>query len=120
MPNVAVEKFRDTDAVPPSLFDQMKALAERIRQRAFEVFQCRGCADGRSLDDWLQAERDIVQSPEAELMEKDGKFRLRMAVSGFDAKDVNVTAMPTTLIVRAEAKHKHEKSEGEVHFCEFG
>jgi HSP20 family molecular chaperone IbpA len=120
MSNVAVEKVRDGDATPATLFERITATADKIRQKAFEVFQCRGCADGRSLDDWLQAERDIVQSPEAELIEKDGKFQVRVAVPGFDSKDIRVTAMPTVLFVEAESKHEHEKSEGDVYFCEFG
>jgi len=120
MPNVAVEKVRDADAMRPSLFEPVLAIAEKIRRRAFEIFQGRGFADGSHLDDWLQAERDIIQSTEAELIEKDGKFCLRMAAPGFDAKDIHITAMPATLIVRAKARHQHEKNEGHVQFCEFG
>lgn len=120
MPNVAIEKIRDEDATPPTVFERMMGIAEKIRQRAFEIFQGRGCADGRSVEDWLQAEREVIQCPEAELIEKDGKFRLRMAVPGFGARDVHVTAMPSAIIVRAEAKHKHAKAEGDVYFCEFG
>jgi HSP20 family molecular chaperone IbpA len=116
MSNVAVEKVRDGEATPPTLFERMTVIADRIRQKAFEGFECRGCADGRSLDDWLQAERDIVQSPEAELIEKDGKFQMRVAVPGFDSKDIRVTAMPTVLFVEAESKHEHTRSEGDVYF----
>ena len=120
MSNIAVEKVRDGDATPPTLLERMTAIADKIRQRAYEFFQCRGCAHGRSLDDWLQAERDVVQSPEAELVEKDGKFQVQVAVPGFDSKDILVTAMPTVLFVEAESKHEHEKSDGDVYFCEFG
>ena len=119
MSNVAVEKVRDGDATPPALFERMTAIADKLRERV-EIFQCRGCADGRSLEDWLQAERDIVESPEAELVEKDGKFQVRVAVQGFDVKDIRVTAMPTTLFVYAETKQKQEKREGDVYFSEFG
>jgi HSP20 family molecular chaperone IbpA len=120
MSNVAVEKVHDGETTPPSLFERMTAIADKIRQRAFDVFQSRGCADGRSLDDWLLAEREIVQSPETELVEKDGKFQVQVAVPGFDSKDIRVTAMPTVLFIEAESKHEHEKSEGDVYFSEFG
>jgi len=33
---------------------------ERIRQRAYELYLQRGRVDGFALDDWLQAEREIV------------------------------------------------------------
>ena len=120
MSNVVIDRVRDKDALPPSLFEQVMTTAEKIRQRAFEVFQRRSDAGDRSLDDWLQAEREVILSPESELIEKDGKFRVRVAVPGFDAQDLRVTAIPGALVVRAKAKHKHEKSEGEVYFCEFG
>jgi hypothetical protein len=30
-----------------------------IAARAFELYLARGCQDGRDLDDWLQAEREL-------------------------------------------------------------
>jgi hypothetical protein len=35
---------------------------QRIAVRAYELYRERGCADGRDLDDWLEAERDILPS----------------------------------------------------------
>ena len=32
---------------------------ERIARRAYEIYRSRGGCDGRSLEDWLQAEREI-------------------------------------------------------------
>ena len=34
---------------------------EEVRQRAYELHVGRGCAHGRDLDDWLQAERELKQ-----------------------------------------------------------
>jgi Protein of unknown function (DUF2934) len=33
---------------------------EKIRFRAYELFQQRGCQHGRDLDDWLQAEAELL------------------------------------------------------------
>lgn len=33
---------------------------ERIRRRAYELYEERGRADGFALDDWLQAEAEIL------------------------------------------------------------
>ena len=35
---------------------------ERIRQRAYEIYLQRGGAEGSDLDDWLQAEEEILGS----------------------------------------------------------
>ena len=32
----------------------------RIAEKAYELFECRGCCHGRDLDDWLEAERSIL------------------------------------------------------------
>jgi HSP20 family protein len=62
----------------------------------------------------------LIWAPESDLVEKDGKFEVQMAVPGFEVKDMQVAAAPDTLIVRAEATHKHEQDKGNVYFCEFG
>jgi hypothetical protein len=36
---------------------------ERIRQRAFELFQLRGCQNGHDFDDWMQAEAEVRGKP---------------------------------------------------------
>jgi HSP20 family protein len=97
----------------------MNAITDRIRQRAFGLFERRGRAIGLDLDDWLQAEREVVWSPASELVENKDNFCARLALPGFDAKDLEVTATPNGLIIQAESTHTHEGKEGEVCFCEF-
>lgn len=36
------------------------ALQTEIRLRAYEIYEARGKGNGHALDDWLQAEREIV------------------------------------------------------------
>lgn len=36
-------------------------LAAEIRCRAYELYEQRGRADGHALEDWLQAEADLVR-----------------------------------------------------------
>jgi len=33
-----------------------------IAQRAYEIYQNRGCSQGADLDDWLQAERELNEA----------------------------------------------------------
>jgi len=39
-------------------------LEERIRQRAYELYILRGNESGSELEDWLQAEAEILQAEE--------------------------------------------------------
>jgi len=118
MANIAVEKIEGSGQSPP-LHDKPNALADRIRQRAYEIFQNRG-TDGREVDDWLEAERDLIFAPESELVEKDGRYEIRIAAPGFKPAETNVTVLSDAVIVSAESTHKHEEKTEDVHFCEFG
>jgi Protein of unknown function (DUF2934) len=35
-------------------------LQERIRNRAYDLYQKRGASDGQALDDWLQAKAEVL------------------------------------------------------------
>jgi HSP20 family molecular chaperone IbpA len=114
---VSVEKCKNGGH--NSLRERLNALADEIRQRAFSRFERRGHTSGGDVDDWLEAEREIVWSPPSELIEGKKDFQARVALAGFDAKDVEVTAAPEALIIEAEKTHTHDVKEGNVHFCEF-
>jgi len=46
------------------------SLEEQIRQRAYELYVQRGNESGSAMDDWLQAEREILAA-QAEQVEKE-------------------------------------------------
>ncbi len=46
----------------PSNPAQAQSMEEKIRIRAYLLFERRGGEDGRALDDWLQAEEEILRS----------------------------------------------------------
>ena len=35
-------------------------LLQRIAEKAYELYECRGCCHGRDLEDWLEAERLVL------------------------------------------------------------
>jgi DUF2934 family protein len=41
----------------------------RIAEKAYELYECRGCCHGRDLDDWLEAEQLVL----AEIAGRDQK-----------------------------------------------
>ena len=49
--------------------DESQALEDRIRMRAYQRYLERGCHPGLELDDWLQAEEEILalQEPPSSL-----------------------------------------------------
>jgi len=41
-------------------------ITDRIRERAYELYQLRGQSDGHDRDDWLIAESQLLQKQRAE------------------------------------------------------
>ena len=117
MASVTIQKQAGT--LPETLRQEMNAITDEIRNRAFSLFERRGGMPGLDLEDWLQAEREVVWAPASELIEDQDVFHARLALPGFEAKDLEVTATPNALVVRAESTHTHEGKEGDVRFCEF-
>lgn len=38
-------------------------LEQKIRQRAYELYEGRGCEEGHELEDWLKAESEVQRKP---------------------------------------------------------
>jgi len=119
MSQITIHKYRDAATTPRGVLEQVQAITDAIKQRAFDLFQSRDGWNGSDLTDWLQAERETVWSPASELVENEKEFQARIALPGFDARDIDVSALPDALVVQAETTHNHEGKDGDVRFCEF-
>lgn len=103
MSEVPVQKVTKADERVLPIFQEIEAMLDRIRERAFNFAAHRGFHGGHDLDDWLAAER-IECWPASELAEQDGKMRLSVALPGYEAKDITVTVVPGEIIVKASRK----------------
>jgi HSP20 family protein len=88
-------------------------------KRAYDIFDAGGQMLGRELDNWLQAEQELVWKPSIELEEKDNKFLLQIAVPGIEAKDLDIEVTPEYILVKAEMYRKPEEEKGKIHTSEF-
>lgn len=118
MTQLAIHKFEDQETMSPSLLDRTKAMIDAIRNRAYDLFQHRNGSNGSDLDDWFQAERDVTWAP-AELVDEEKAFKARVALPGFEPKDIEVSVLPDAILIQADSAHTHEDSNGSVCFCEF-
>jgi HSP20 family protein len=119
MSNIAVQKVKDMEAKPLPIFEAIKKRLDDVRRRAYDLFEQRGHALGHELDDWFTAEHEILGWPAAELVEKDSKYEMQMALPGFDPNEVQVTATPAEIIVHAESKHEKKNKDANVVWSEF-
>ena len=102
-----------------SLLSELLEIEHRISERAHELFREHGCQAGCEYEYWLQAEKELLWRPCAELVETDGELRASFALAGLMAKDVKVLVEPNHLTVRAATQHEDRTEEGTCHFCEF-
>ena len=120
MANVAVQKAKDAALKTQPIFEQIEKRLEDVRRRAFELFERRGCELGRELEDWRKAEREVLGWSAAEMAENDKEYEFKMTLAGFEAKEVEVTASPSEIIVHAQTKSKKKTGESNVIWTEFG
>lgn len=119
MTNISIRKDSESAQGLP-VFRELAQRMEQVQQRAFELFERRGGAPGRDLDDWLAAEHDVLGWPAAELKEGPNDYEVEVTLPGFAAKDVEVTATPTQLIVHAAVEQQASGKEAGVAWSEFG
>jgi HSP20 family protein len=121
MSRIDVRRIPESSDRSLPIFVEFDRLADQIRLEAYRMFKHRGAGDGHALDDWLAAEKAVCW-PAAELAESDSAYTLKVALAGFDAKDIDVTATPREIIVKASREHRKSggDGEGELKWSEFG
>lgn len=112
MPQLDVKKVPTTEDRSLPVFAEFDRLADRIRMEAYNLFARRGAGEGRALDDWLEAERNLCW-PAAKLIERDGAFVLEVALAGFEPSEISLTATPREVMIKANHEHKRESTDEE-------
>lgn len=118
MAEVNVQKVAKTEDRKLPIFEETERMMQRIRERAFSLFAGHGAGSGDPLSDWLAAEHELG-GPAAELVEGDKSLGLKVALPGFEPKDVTVTATPRELIVfaKTEATRSDQSKNKDVRVC---
>jgi len=119
MSDVQVNKIQAEGESVLVLAQQVDALYEEIRWRAFKLFESRGGVHGHDREDWTEAQRSLIFVPPAELVEEEEQFNIRIAVPGFEAGQIRVSVLPRAIIVDGESAKTAEQTDQRIWFCEF-
>lgn len=57
-----IEKRRAKSKSSAPTHELPEYLAERVREKAHELWKQRGCREGHALEDWLEAERIVMET----------------------------------------------------------
>jgi HSP20 family molecular chaperone IbpA len=118
MSQIAVKQVNGGSKEILPVFGDLAKRFEAIERRAFDLFEKRGREPGHEVEDWLNAEHELG-FPATELREKDGAYKLEIALPGFEAKEVQVTATASEIVVHAAAKQEKKGEKDNVPWTEF-
>ena len=101
-----------------SILDEVENVYDDITRKAYEKFLSRGRTGMLDIDDWLEAEREILMKPEARLIEKRGHFIVRLHLPKIDPSNVRILATRDDLVVQTSGRYAGARIFKTVHFPE--
>jgi HSP20 family molecular chaperone IbpA len=118
MTEVRINRIQPEEESQLVLSQKLNALYDEVRRRAFRRFESRGSLHGHDIDDWLAAERSLVFAPQAELIGKDDQLEIRVAVEGYTAHQIRVSALPNEIVVVGDSSTSSVPRYLQIHFSE--
>ena len=112
-PATPLQPRREVPSIPPKLvpaadlIKSVQELRESIARRAYEIFESKGRTSGRELEDWLQAESELVHPVHVDVAESDESLTVRAEIpDSFRAENlmVGVEARRLTIAGKREAE----------------
>lgn len=97
-----------------SLFDQMDETFNALARRAYEIFDGNGRVFGRDLDNWFQAERELLHPVALNITETDGAFTVKAEVPGFTEKELEVAVEPGRVTITGQRESSKEEKKGKT------
>lgn len=106
------EPTRPTKYVP--LFDQMEDTFNALARRAYEIFEGNGRAFGRELENWFQAEKELLHPVPVNITESDESFEVKAEVPGFNEKEIEIGVEPRRVTITGKRETKKEETKGKT------
>lgn len=103
-------------AVPPArpsiqdMFNEADRLSREIAGRAYRIFINRGSGPGAAMDDWLQAESELLTPLPVEVIQSRDTIRLRAKAPGFTVKDIRIAVEPLRCVIAGRMKSDQQQS----------
>jgi HSP20 family protein len=101
-------------------FAQVQEVYDALARRAYELFDGRGRQDGDDLQDWFQAESELLCSTPVEVDDTNEELIVRADVPGFHEKDIEVRVQPRRLIIRGKREQGRDPAKQKLVYSERG
>jgi HSP20 family protein len=97
-----------------SLLEQMDETFNALARRAYEIFDGKGRIFGRDLDNWLQAERELLHPVALNITETDEAFTMKAEVPGFTEKEIEVAVEAGRVTITGQRESSNEEKKGKT------
>jgi len=82
--------------------DAINEMYDAITQRAYEIFMARGGVGTLDLEDWLNAEQQLLFKPDARIEQSDDGITVTIRIGLVNLSDLQVLITPDAMVIQAE------------------
>ena len=97
------------------LFARMQRLRDSVARRAFEIFESQGRTFRRDLENWLQAESELLHPVHFDVAESDEGLTVRAEIPGFKAEQLEVSMEPRRVTIAGKREAEERKNEKTIY-----
>jgi len=120
--STAVQLAKEPGSITPLTFEgiveHMNEMFDSISRRAYEIFERNGRALGRELEDWFQAERELLHPVHVDVSETDESLEVKAEVPGFNEKELEVCVEPNRIVITGKRETAKEEKKGKTVYSE--
>ena len=101
------------------MLDKMAEVTKETAAKAFDFFRKRGGEWGKELDDWFNAEREILRTVPVEIRETGETIYVTAAVPGFKPDEIEVSVKDNFLILSGNAESRETERDDNLVVSEW-
>jgi HSP20 family protein len=102
----------------PDFFERANSILEEVSRRAYEIFEGNGRAHGRDLENWFEAERELLHPVHIQMSESSDALEIKAEVPGFTERELSISVEPRRLVITGKRETKKEESKGTTIYSE--
>ena len=92
-----------------TLFDRINRIREQIARRAYDIFERDGRTIGHDLENWFEAEAELLHPVRVNITESEEALSIQAEVPGFDANELEVSLEPLRLMISGKKEISKEE-----------
>jgi len=114
----AVEPAAKKIETEEEVFERLDRIYDQLARRAFEIFSTSGKGFGYDLENWFQAESELLHPVHLTLTDHNGAVNLSAEVPGFEVKDLEIKLEPHRVTISGSRESREQEKKGETVYHE--